>query len=117
MISDQVRLLQTIQQSIKHTEQQIGITGTGRLHYWATTAIYYQAHSAWFTLQRAAAPLINVVYNWAGPGIDYNAAVPTEELKGRPANPTTDPASGIWGLMRDATAASSRPGERSARGL
>jgi len=97
-------------------EAPTGITGTGRLHYWATTAIYDEPHSAWFTLQRAAGPLINVVYNWAGAGIDYNAAVPTDELKGRPANPTTDPASGIWGLMRNATAAVVAAGDAFSQG-
>src|SRR5258708_22422658 len=86
-------------------EAPTGITGTGRLHYWATTAIYDQGHSAWHTLQRAAAPLVNVVYNWSAAGIDYNAAVPTDELTGPPANPATDPPSGLWGLVRDATAA------------
>jgi len=86
-------------------EAPTGITGTGRLHYWATTAIYDQAHSAWFTVQRGAAPLINVIYDWGSAGIDYNASVPSKELVGRPANPTTDPASGIWGQVRDATAA------------
>ena len=86
-------------------EAPTGITGTAELHYWATTAYYDQGHQEWVTLQRAAAPLINVVYNWAAAGIDYNSAVPSDELKGRPANPATDPATGIWGLIRDATAA------------
>jgi hypothetical protein len=86
-------------------EAPTGITGTGTLHYWTTVSIYDQGHGMWHAIQRAAAPLINVVFNWAAANIDYNNAVPTDELVGRPANPTTDPATGIWGLMRDAVAA------------
>ncbi|MGX9888469.1 hypothetical protein [Streptomyces sp. NPDC002276] len=33
--------------------------------------------------------------------VDYNASVPTDDLKGRPAHPATAPASGIWGQVRD----------------
>jgi len=36
---------------------------------------------------------------------DYNASVPTIDLVGRPAHPATDPASGIWGQVRDNIAA------------
>src|SRR6185436_14630612 len=37
--------------------------------------------------------------------VDYNATVPTDDLVGRPAHPATDPASGIWGQVRDNVAA------------
>jgi hypothetical protein len=37
--------------------------------------------------------------------VDYNATVPTDDLVGRPANAATDPASGIWGQVRDNIAA------------
>jgi hypothetical protein len=96
-------------------EAPTGITGRGKLHFWATVSIYDQGHGMWHVIQRAASPLVNVVYNWAEAGpkytgdanntsIDYNNAVPSEERAGRPANPTTDPATGIWGLIRDITA-------------
>jgi hypothetical protein len=96
-------------------EAPTGITGTGKLHYWATVSIHDAGHNMWHVIQRAASPLVNVVYNWAEAGekytgdpnitsIDYNNAVPSEERAGRPANPETDPATGIWGLIRDITA-------------
>jgi hypothetical protein len=37
--------------------------------------------------------------------VDYNATVPTIDLVGRPRHPATDPASGIWGQVRDNIAA------------
>ncbi len=36
---------------------------------------------------------------------DYNSTVPTIDLAGRPRHPATDPASGIWGQVRDNIAA------------
>src|SRR4029077_11860051 len=36
---------------------------------------------------------------------DYNATIPTIDIVGRPAHPATDPASGIWGQVRDNIAA------------
>jgi len=96
-------------------ELPTGITGTGQIHCWGTTA-FYQGHGQWLQVQRAADPLINVIYDYSkiildppphpnSPPFDYNAASPTDELVGRPANPETDPAKGIWGLIRDQTAA------------
>jgi hypothetical protein len=37
--------------------------------------------------------------------IDFNATEPTIDRVGRPAHPATDPASGIWGQVRDNIAA------------
>jgi hypothetical protein len=37
--------------------------------------------------------------------VDYNATAPTDDLMGRPAEPATHPASGIWGQVRDNIAA------------
>ena len=93
----------------------VQITGTNPIQCWATTAIFDSDHPQGVTVQRAAAPVINVLYNWSGvptpqypngrPDLHYTQAVPSEELQGRPANPETDPATGIWGRLRDDTAA------------
>ena len=93
-----------------------GITGTNPIQCWGTTAIVGKDHPQGITIQRGAAPVINVLYNWSGvptlpnypngrPDLHYNQALPSEELAGRPANPETDPATGIWGRLRDDTAA------------
>jgi hypothetical protein len=37
--------------------------------------------------------------------ININATVPLNDIAGRPANPDTDPATGVWGQVRDQTAA------------
>ena len=83
----------------------VGITRTSPIQCWATTAMVDSDHPQGVTVQRAAGPVINVLYNWAGAGIDYNGAVPSEELAGRPAHPEADDATGIWGYLRDSTAA------------
>jgi hypothetical protein len=96
-------------------EAPVSITGTGKVNFWATVSIFDAGHQMWHVVQRAASPLVNVVYNWAAagakytgdpshPSIDYNNAVPSQERAGRPANPETDPATGIWGWIRDNTA-------------
>jgi hypothetical protein len=91
-------------------ELPAGITGTGQIHCWATTAYFDTGHSTWVQVQRAAEPLINVIYDYSQikaeqANFNYNSTKPTDDLVGRPANPETDPATGIWGLVRDATAA------------
>ena len=84
------------------------VTGLRRLNYWATTAIYDQGHG-WVQLQRAGGPNGTTFWNFVeGPaGININATVPAHDLAGRPAHPDTDPATGVWGQIRDQTAASS----------
>jgi hypothetical protein len=81
------------------------VTGLRRLNYWATTAVYDQGHG-WVQLQRAGGP--NGTTLWAFPtgsaGININATVPSQDLEGRPAHPETDPATGVWGQIRDQTA-------------
>jgi hypothetical protein len=81
------------------------ITGLRRLNYWATTAIYDQGHG-WIQLQRAGGPNGTTLWNFTdGPaGININATVPSQDLAGRPADPETDPATGVWGQIRDETA-------------
>lgn len=46
-------------------------------------------------------------WNFAqGPAqVNINATVPLDDLAGRPASPASDPASGVWGQLRDQTAA------------
>ena len=88
-------------------EVPVKITGLRAVNYWATTAIHDPGHNAWFQLQRAAGPNINTDWDFrlGSAHVDYNASAPTDDLKGRPANPETDPASGVWGQVRDTTAA------------
>ena len=88
-------------------EVPVEITGFRRLNYWATTAIYDQGHSTWLQLQRAGGPNTTTFWNFAqGPAqVNINATVPLDDLAGRPANPATDSATGVWGQMRDQTAA------------
>jgi hypothetical protein len=88
-------------------EAPVRITGVGRLIYWATTAIYDQGHSTWLQLQRGAGPNVTTFWDFTnGPAkVNINATVPLDDIAGRPANPDTDPASGVWGQMRDEVAA------------
>ena len=81
------------------------ITGRRRLNYWATTAIYDQGHG-WVQLQRAGGPNGTTLWNFpaGSAGININATVPSQDLAGRPAHPETDPATGVWGQIRDQTA-------------
>ena len=81
------------------------ITGRRRLNYWATTAIHDQGHG-WVQLQRAGGPNGTTLWNFpaGSAGININATVPSQDLAGRPAHPETDPATGVWGQIRDQTA-------------
>ncbi|HEX4725817.1 MAG TPA: DUF4331 family protein [Pseudonocardiaceae bacterium] len=83
------------------------ITGHRRLHYWASTAYFDTGHDTWVQVQRAAEPNMTTFFDFANGSahVDYNATVPTDDLVGRPADPATDPASGIWGQVRDNIAA------------
>jgi hypothetical protein len=88
-------------------EVPVEVTGHGRVHFWATTAYFDKGHSTWAQLQRAAEPNMTTFFDFANGSahVDYNASVPTVDLVGRPAHPATDPASGIWGQVRDNIAA------------
>ncbi|MEV6170560.1 hypothetical protein AB0L99_20315 [Streptomyces sp. NPDC051954] len=88
-------------------EVPVEVTGRGRVHFWATTAYFDTGHGTWAQLQRAAEPNMTTFFDFAhGPAhVDYNATVPTDDLVGRPVHPATDPASGIWGQVRDDIAA------------
>jgi hypothetical protein len=88
-------------------EAPVTVTGFGRLNYWATTAIYDQGHSAWFQVQRAGGPNTTTFWDFTNGSAqtNINATVPLNDIAGRPARPDTDPASGVWGQMRDQVAA------------
>ncbi|HEX6447986.1 MAG TPA: hypothetical protein VF060_00815 [Trebonia sp.] len=88
-------------------EVPVELTGLRRLNYWATTAYFDTGHNTWVQVQRAAAPNDTTFFDYANglAHVDYNATVPTDDLAGRPAHPATDPASGVWGQVRDNIAA------------
>ena len=88
-------------------EVPVELTGRGRVHFWATTAYFDTGHNTWVQLQRAAEPNMTTFFDFANGSahVDYNASAPTIDLVGRPAHPATDPASGIWGQVRDNIAA------------
>jgi len=83
------------------------LTGRGPVNYWASTAYFDKGHNTWVQVQRAAEPNMTTFFDFADglAHVEYNATVPTDDLVGRPANPATDPASGIWGQVRDDIAA------------
>ncbi|WP_327586702.1 DUF4331 domain-containing protein [Nonomuraea sp. NBC_00507] len=81
------------------------ITGSGTIGYWGNTSV--KEHGVWHQLQHAAGPLVGFIWDFSGgsAGMDFNASHPKDHLNGRPKNPGSDPASGFWGQVRDATAA------------
>jgi hypothetical protein len=84
------------------------VTGRGPLNFWASTAYFDTGHNAWGQVQRAAEPNMTTFFDFADGSAhvhDYNATDPTIDLVGRPTNPATDPATGIWGQVRDNIAA------------
>jgi hypothetical protein len=89
-------------------ELPVELTGRRPAHYWASTAYFDRGHNTWVQVQRAAEPTMTTFFDYANGlahAADYNATVPTIDLVGRPARPATDPASGIWGQVRDNIAA------------
>ena len=88
-------------------EAPAAVTGLRRLNYWGTTAIFDQGHRTWLQLQRGAEPNVTTFWDFAGGSaqVNINATVPLNDIAGRPARPDTDPASGVWGQVRDQTAA------------
>jgi hypothetical protein len=89
-------------------EVPVAITGRGRVHFWATTAYFDIGHNTWVQTQRAGKPNMTTFFEFATGSAqvaDYNSTVPTIDLVGRPLHPATDPASGIWGQVRDNIAA------------
>jgi hypothetical protein len=88
-------------------EVPAGLTGIRPLNYWATTAYFDTGHNTWVQVQRAGAPNMTTFFDYVnGPAdVNINATAPTDDLVGRPANPATGPASGVWGQTRDNIAA------------
>ena len=89
-------------------EVPVEITGLRRLHFWGTTAYYDTGHKTWVQLQRAGLPNMTTFFAFDTGSADvanFNSTSPTIDLVGRPANPAIDPASGIWGQVRDNIAA------------
>ena len=88
-------------------EVPVELTGHGPVHFWATTAYFDTGHNAWVQIQRAAEPNMTTFFDFANGSahVDYNGTAPTIDLVGRPADPAADPASGIWGQVRDNIAA------------
>ncbi len=95
------------------------VTGRRRLHYWATTAVYDQGHSTWHQVQRAGGPNTTTFWDFVGgsANVNINATVPLNDIAGRPAKPDTDPASGVWGQVRDQTAAVVKDGGTFNKGI
>ena len=88
------------------------ITGLNPIHCWGSTAIFDTTHTphSWVQVQRAAGADVAVVFGGGiiGDGTTYhdiiNSTGPSGDLAGRPANPATDPATGLWGAIRDEVA-------------
>jgi hypothetical protein len=87
-------------------EAPVEVTGFRLLNYWASTAIFDQGHRTWLQLQRAGGPNTTTFWDFemGSAQTNINATVPLDDLTGRPTDPT-GPASGVWGQMRDQTAA------------
>ncbi len=87
-------------------ELPAGITGLDPIQCWGSTAIFDKSHNAWFQIQRAAAPVLSVIFDPTVSNTNelLNSTEPTADLAGRPANPATDPATGVWGTLRDQVA-------------
>jgi Domain of unknown function (DUF4331) len=100
-------------------EAPVEITGHGRLHYWATTAVYDTGHRTWHQVQRAGGPNTTTFWNFAegSAQVDINATAPLNDIEGRPAKPDSDPASGVWGQVRDQTAAVVADGQTFSQGV
>lgn len=88
------------------------ITGLNPIQCWGSTAIFDTTHTpnSWVQVQRAAGADVAVVFGGGiiGNGTTYhdiiNSTGPSGDLAGRPVNPATDPATGLWGAIRDEVA-------------
>ena len=85
-------------------EVPASITGLGQVNCWGTTTIFDQNHPNGLQVQRAGSPVLaSGVFLSIHEALNSNG--PDTDLAGRPANPETDPATGIWGEVRDRVAA------------
>jgi hypothetical protein len=87
-------------------ELPAGITGLDPIQCWGSTAIFDAGHNVWRQVQRAAGPDTAVVFDNGNAPYHplINSTGPAADLAGRPANPATDPATGVWGTVRDQVA-------------
>lgn len=87
-------------------ELPAGITGLDPIQCWGSTAVFDTAHQVWRQIQRAAGPDVSVVFDNGGDPYHtlINSTEPATDLAGRPAHPATDPATGVWGTVRDQVA-------------
>ena len=87
-------------------ELPVGITGLDPIQCWGSTAIFDTGHNVWRQIQRAAAPVLSVIFDpkYSDTNELINSTEPTADLAGRPANSATDPATGVWGTLRDQVA-------------
>ena len=85
-------------------EVPVSITGLGQINCWGTITVFDQAHPNGLQVQRAGSPVLA-----SGAFLSIHDALnsngPDTDLAGRPANPETDPATGIWGEVRNRVAA------------
>src|SRR4029079_9859601 len=60
----------------------------------------------WVQVQRAGGPNGTTLWDFpaGSAGININATVQSQDSAGRHAHPETDPATGVWGQIRDQTA-------------
>ena len=90
-------------------ELPAGITGLDPIQCWGSTAIFDTTHTpnSWVQVQRAAGADTAVVFGNGKPPYHslINHTEPSHDLAGRPANPATGHATGIWGMIRDQVAA------------
>ena len=82
-------------------ELPASITGLNPIQCWGSTAVW--GHGEWTQVQRAAGADTSVVFDNGNDPYHQkiNRTGPSEDLVGRPVNPETDPASGVWGTVRD----------------
>ena len=84
-------------------ELPAGITGLNPIQCWGSVAMFDTGHNVWVQVQRAAGADTAVVF---GNGQDpyhkmINSTGPSTDLQGRPSDPLSDQAFGIWGMIRD----------------
>jgi hypothetical protein len=88
-------------------EVPVELTGFRTLNFWATTAYFDTGHDTWVQIQRAGAPNMTTFFEFTT-GLAHtniNATAPADDLVGRPADPATGRAWGVWGQVRDNIAA------------
>ena len=90
-------------------ELPAGITGLDPIQCWGSVAMFDTTHTpnSWVQVQRAAGADTAVVFGNGLPPFHslINHTGPSHDLAGRPTDPATGHATGIWGMIRDQVAA------------